>query len=140
MASQIEFKGKGGRDIRINRDDEPKYKQLKDTLKLPSDKSLFLFAMKVGFFYDISHKIVSKPKHKGQVSELDDESRKEMMIIGYATHGDIAKIFDIETIKICEEYAAGGIHKLYQLFVVDGANKDNIRIIEDVLKELDSKI
>ena len=41
------------RDIRVDRDDEIKYKSLKDRFDLDNDKALFLIALNVGFFYDL---------------------------------------------------------------------------------------
>ena len=129
------------RDIKVDRKDKKKYNALTSKFKLVTDKEVFLLAINIGFFYNLRVKLEKNPKHVWAVTTFKDEEIKNMITIAYAEEGDIPKCFDgANVIKICEEYANGGIKKLYNLFFESNINKGDDLIIEEVVEELYQKI
>jgi hypothetical protein len=129
------------RDIKVDRGDEKKYNAIRDKFKLETDKQVFLLALNIGFFYNLPLKLNPNPKHVWGVSTFEDEEIKDMMTIAYAEDEDIPKCFDgASVIKICEEYANGGIKKLYNTFIESNINKEDALIIEEIVEELDKKL
>jgi len=128
------------RDIRIEKESKEKYTSLAKRFS-KDDKEIFLLAMKLGFFYGARVKIKGKKQALAQLSTLPEDEIRNMMIIAFSDFGDVSKIFDgKEVVKTCEEYANGGIKHLYRLFVEEGGQKDDLRVIEDVLDELKTRV
>lgn len=62
-----------------------------------------------------------------------------MITIAFSELGDDTQIFDgRKVVGICEEYATGGITKLYGQFA--GANKEDVKIIEDIVDEIAGEV
>ena len=123
------------RDIKIDRENKKIYRSLSQRFN-KDDKDIFLFGMKAGFFYGTRLKI-KKPQSLVQLSTLSDDEIKNMAIMAFSVLKDTKKMFDgKEVVKICEEFANGGIKKLYKLFMEEGAQKDDVRIMEDIMDEL----
>jgi len=126
------------RDIRIDKENKEKYKSIARKFN-KDEKEVFSLAVKVGFFYSIREKL-KKPQALVQLTTFSDGEIKNMIVIAYAVLKDINKIFEgKEVVKICEEFANGGIRKLYSLFM-ETTEKDDIRIIEDVIDDLKLKL
>jgi len=129
------------RDIKVDREDNKKYNALTDKFGLETDKGVFLLALNVGFFYNLRVKLNKNPKHVWGVSTFKDEEIKNMITIAYAEDEDIPKCFDgANVIKICEEYANGGIKKLYSMFIDSKNNKEDALVIEEIIEDLAKKI
>ena len=129
------------RDIRVDRDDEIKYKSLKDRFDLDNDKALFLIALNVGFFYDLKLELKTDKKHVWNLSTFNEEDIRKMILISFYDNNNLDKIFDgKEVIKTCEEYANGGIKKLYKMFIEEGNQKDDTLIVEEIVDQINEKI
>lgn len=125
------------RDVKIDRASNDKYESLSKRFKVDK-KSVFILAMKAGFFYNTQKKIKKPPQSLVQFSSLSEEDVKNMIIIAFSTFGDISKIFQgKEVLELCEEFANGGVEYLYNLFSTE---KEDVRIIEDVIDELTAEI
>lgn len=126
------------RDIIIAKDDREKYAWLSTKFDLDV-KEIFLLAMKLGFFYGLKDKPKSPRQSIAQFSTLSDEAIKDMITIAYAEFEDDDQIFNGKiVVSTCEEYATGGITKLYGSFA--GANKEDVKIIEDIVDDLANEI
>lgn len=124
------------RDIKIDRLSNDKYDSLSKRFKVDK-KSIFILAMKAGFFYNTQKKI-QKPQSLVQLSSLSEEDIKNMVIIAFSSFGDVGKIFQgKEVLELCEEFANGGVEYLYNLF---SAEKEDARIIENIIDDLKDKI
>jgi len=129
------------RDVRIDRDDKIKYKSLKDRFDLDNDKAIFLIALNVGFFYDLKLKLKTHPEHMWQLSTFTEEDIRKMILITFYEKKDVDKIFDgKEVIRTSEEYANGGIKKLYKIFIEEGNQKDDTLIVEEIVDQISEKI
>jgi hypothetical protein len=125
------------RDITVSEGDREKYSWLSTKFNLEV-KQIFLLAVKVGFFYGLRDK-VKNHRSIAQFSTFSDDDIKDMITIAYAELESDSAIFDgKKVVGICEEYATGGISKLYKQFA--GANKEDVKIIEDMVDELANEV
>jgi len=126
------------RDVKIDKENKEKYKSLARKFN-KDEKEIFSLAIKIGFFYSMREKI-KKPQSSWQLTTFSEEEIKNMIVISYAVLKDINKIFEgKEVIKICEEFANGGVRKLYSLFM-ETTEKDDVRVIEDLVDEIKVKL
>jgi len=125
------------RDIKVDKLSKEKFESLSKRFDI-DEKSIFMLAMKAGFFYNTRKKL-GKARSLAQWLPLSEEDIKAMVVIAYATFEDIDKIFQGKEIaKVCEEFANGGIDYLYKLFT--DSLKEDSRVIEDILDELAQEI
>ena len=125
------------RDLTVSEGDREKYNWLREKFNLDV-KQIFLLAVKVGFFYGIRDKVKNK-KSIANFSTLSDDDIRDMITIAFSELGDDTQIFDgRKVVGICEEYATGGITKLYNQFA--GANKEDVKIIEDMADEIAAEV
>ncbi|RNI12405.1 hypothetical protein EFE42_08280 [Methanohalophilus sp. RSK] len=122
------------RDIKIEQSTKDKYKFLSGIFNNVDMKTLFVFNMKIGFYFGIQKKI-QKANHIGQLSTLNESDIVDMITIAYSVNKNMSEIFDGQTVvHTCQELANGGTEYLYNLFTEN--NKDNLYIIEDIADEL----
>lgn len=124
------------RDVKIDRTANDKFEFLARRFGIDK-KDVFILAMKVGFYYGVSKKL-GKTQSLFQFSTLDEGEIKNMIIIAHSVLNDISQIFNgKDVVKICEEFAHGGVYYLYETF---SAIKEDSRIIETIIEELRKKI
>ncbi len=131
--------------IRRSRESITKYEFLMKTFGAKNNKPIFKLAMKIGYYMNLLKKL-DDPVDMYNTAELQENEKITMLAISFSNLKSECNILtDKESlldgkkiIKVCEEYANGGVSYLYDKFST--AKKDKTRIIEDILDELKEKI